>query len=70
LALQDYIQDLSQEVAEIEEILRTEPSTAEDKWNGDLAAVAIIWDNLDTFLLALFKVSMTGMHESSKKVSG
>src|SRR2546423_6291760 len=30
LALQDYIQDLSQEVAEIEEGLRTEPSTAED----------------------------------------
>jgi hypothetical protein len=37
------------------------------KWNSDLAAVAIIWDNLDTFLLALLKVSMTGMHEDRRR---
>jgi hypothetical protein len=44
------IQDLSQEAAEIKEVLGTEPSTAED-YEGDLAAVTITWDNLDTFLL-------------------
>jgi hypothetical protein len=44
------IQDLSQEVAEIGEVLGTEPFTR-GLWEDGQAAVAITWDNLGTFLL-------------------